>query len=158
MVFPRYYEGRDSENRLLFQGSSLWLLIDEKKRTFISPQDYGIEVPGIPEKTGIELPMAIRKINSDRPASIRTAVYSDIDLNGHVNNTRYLDWMDDLFDVHFHEVYAVKTIQINYEHEVEYGTSVSLFYEYSDQIYRIDGKTPSRDAFHARLEVTRINA
>ena len=158
MVFPRFYRIEDEHGEGILRGSALWTLIHADSRMPISPEAEHIEIPGIAEEDRIEVPMGLKPVLSDQPASIRTALFSDIDLNGHVNNTRYLDWMDDLFDVHFHEVYAVKTIQINYEHEVEYGTSVSLFYEYSDQIYRIDGKTPSRDAFHARLEVTRINA
>jgi acyl-ACP thioesterase len=155
MVFPRYYEARDSEGNLLLQGSALWLLIDAQRRIFISPQDYDIEIPPA-EKEGIELPMALRRISQDRPAVIRTALYSDIDLNGHVNNTRYLDWMDDLFDMHFHDVYTVSALQINYEHEVTCGQSVSLCYEYEDQVYRIEGKTKDANAFHARMDVKRL--
>ncbi|MBR2768312.1 MAG: hypothetical protein IKD68_05215 [Solobacterium sp.] len=153
MMFPRYYEARDAEGNLVFRGSSLWLLISESTRTIIRPEDYGIEIPAREGKEQCELPMALRSIDSDRPASIRTVLYSDIDLNGHVNNTRYLDWIDDLFDVHFHEVYVPTAVQINYDHEVEYGSSVSLHYEYGEQIYRIDGKLGDHAAFRARFEV-----
>ena len=156
MMFPRYYEGRDSRGSLLFRGAAVWLLISEKKRIVVSPQDCDIEIPAAEGREEIGLPMALRTIDSDRPASIRTVVYSDIDLNGHVNNTRYLDWMDDLFDLHFHEIYVPAALQINYEHEVEYGNSVSLHYEYENQTYRIDGKVGDHTAFRARMEVKRL--
>lgn len=156
MLFPRFYEAKDQEGNVIFRGSSIWLLISEKKRTVVSPEEYHIVIPEVPGKEGIEVPMALRSIDSDRPASIRTVVYSDIDLNGHVNNTRYLDWIDDLFDVHFHEVYMPKALQINYDHEVEYGSSISLHYEYENQTYRIDGKASDFTAFRARIEVQRF--
>ena len=153
MGFPRFYRIEDEQGEVILRGSALWTLIHADSRMPISPEAEHIEIPGIAEEGRIEVPMGLKPVLSDQPASIRTALFSDIDLNGHMNNTRYLDWMDDLFDLHFHEVTKIESIQINYVHEVEYEDKVSLFYEYNGGHYRVDGKTADHTVFSADIQV-----
>lgn len=156
MVFPRYYTVKDAEGHILLKASALWLLISENTRTSINPEEEGIDIPGTEEEGRLELPMGLRPFSCDDPSSIRTVVFSDIDLNGHVNNTRYLDWIDDLFDLHFHEVTAVKKLQINYIHEVEFNDQVSVYYEYHNGKYRVDGRKDDITVFQAEFEAMKL--
>ena len=55
MMFPRYYEVRDSEGSLILRGSAIWLLIYADSRTPIVPEEEQIEM----EKT--ESPERIEK-------------------------------------------------------------------------------------------------
>lgn len=47
--------------------------------------------------------------------------YFDIDNNGHVNNTRYFDWMQDVLGFDFLQNHVIKTADVRYEREVHYG-------------------------------------
>ena len=47
--------------------------------------------------------------------------YFDIDNNGHVNNTRYFDWMQDVLEFDFLQNHVIKTADVRYEREVHYG-------------------------------------
>ncbi|HAV27155.1 MAG TPA: hypothetical protein DCX23_02370, partial [Lachnospiraceae bacterium] len=53
IFFPRHYEV-SSGNEILVRGCALWMLIDEKTRSFIFPDEYGIEIDGF--LTGNEIP------------------------------------------------------------------------------------------------------
>jgi acyl-ACP thioesterase len=44
--------------------------------------------------------------------------YSELDLNGHVNNTRYLTWMLDTLPIAYHRMYRPKLVQMNFLGEV----------------------------------------
>ena len=155
-VFPRYYTITDAEGEVILRGSALWTLINVNTREAINPEKEDIEIKGIEEEDRLDLPMGLKNISSDNPASIRQALYSHIDLNGHMNNTRYLDWIDDLFDMHFHEVTAIDQFQINYVQEVEYGDKVELCYEYFQGIYRIDGNVDGHTIFSAYMRTKKI--
>ena len=48
----------------------------------------------------------------------RVARYSDLDFNGHVNNTRYLDWFCDGFDSAYHEKWELYDALIHFNHEI----------------------------------------
>ncbi|MBQ9327252.1 MAG: hypothetical protein IJ225_01795 [Solobacterium sp.] len=156
MVFPRYYRITDREGKEVLSGSALWLLIDETARTPIHPEDYDIEIPGVKEEGMPSLPMGLRSIEMDNAASIRKVMFSDIDLNGHVNNTRYLDWIDDLFDMHFHEVTLLTSFQINYLKELSCGDQVHMYYEYNAGRYRMDGASGQETVFSALAQVKRL--
>ena len=156
MMFPRYYEARDLQGKLVLRGSAIWLLIRDDNRMPVVPEEENIEIEGVPEQGMPPLPMGLRAIESDIPAIIRKVMYSDIDLNGHMNNTRYLDWIDDMYDMHFHEVTCMRVIQINYLKELTCGEQVTLFYEYGEGKYRIDGIKGDEKVFSAYAEVEKL--
>lgn len=48
----------------------------------------------------------------------RKLMYTELDLNGHVNNTRYINWMLDTLPVNYHLNHHVVTARFNYLAEV----------------------------------------
>jgi len=63
---------------------------------------------------------------SEGTNSERKAGYFDIDLNGHVTATRYIDWMMDSFPIEFHQNnYPIK-LSINYLRESMPGDSINI--------------------------------
>ena len=90
VMFPRYYRMTDAQGETLLTASGFWMLINEKTRSMAFPQKEGIVIPET--KTGFEpaLPSAPKSIDisAERPY---TVPYSAIDINGHMNNARYLD-------------------------------------------------------------------
>lgn len=54
--------------------------------------------------------------------------YYDIDLNGHVNNSKYLDWIYDVMGFDFLQHHRPKQIQLKYVKEVAPGGTISSRY------------------------------
>jgi acyl-CoA thioesterase FadM len=57
----------------------------------------------------------------------RTALFSDIDYNGHVNNTRYIQWIQDLVEPGILEGAGRLRLDINYLSEIKYGELTELW-------------------------------
>ena len=125
MVFPRYYTIMDAEGEVVLRGSALWTLINVNTREAINPEKENIEIPGIEEEDRIDLPMGLKKISSDNPASIRQALYSHIDLNGHMNNARYFDLAQDHMPDELRKR-PVKEISADYISEARTGDEITL--------------------------------
>lgn len=91
-AFPRAAEGYDQDGNLLFRAVSLWVLMDTKKRTMVLPGKSGVALDGL--TLGRELPIPGSIGPEETPI---TRLYrvgdGDIDRNGHVNNTRYPEWL-----------------------------------------------------------------
>ncbi len=51
--------------------------------------------------------------------------FNDIDQNGHVNNSKYFDWMTDVLGYDFLSTHMPSKIQLKYSKEVLYGTTVT---------------------------------
>ncbi|MDR1506982.1 MAG: acyl-ACP thioesterase [Treponema sp.] len=138
----RDYDIRDAGDNIIIRGRSGWLILDMEKRRPLRPQAV---VEALPPNEGLDslpgtsagsaapsgLHPAFAEYTPDSPHvfhTTRTARYSDIDYNGHVNNTRYIQWIQDLFDPPaILENARSMRIDINYLSEVKSGETVELF-------------------------------
>lgn len=53
--------------------------------------------------------------------------YSDLDMNGHANNARYMQWAMDAVNYEISSVKPVKEFTINFNHEVKPQETVSIY-------------------------------
>jgi len=132
VFFPRFYE-IEREGKVIIRGQALWMLVDEETRTFIMPEDYGIEIPGRPDSDDMFIPaIAIPEAAGDAAASESLVTrFSQIDINGHMNNTRYFDIIDDILKKGSHlssdaATLVPETVVANYLSELKLGDSFTL--------------------------------
>ena len=57
---------------------------------------------------------------------VRKAYYSEIDLNGHMNNAHYIRWSVDMLPLELLREYEIESLQINYNTSITYGVQVKL--------------------------------
>lgn len=72
----------------------------------------------------------------------RKAYYSELDLNGHMNNAHYVRWVADMFTMEQFENYEIASLEINYNVSITYGTRVQIFLvPEAEEIYRVYGNS-----------------
>ena len=144
-MFPRFYEIYNEKGELVISASSSWALLDRKEHKIVTK--HGFNIPKEKDDNDLPLPEKItaKDISLVEKRKVR---YSDIDLNGHLNNTKYIDYILDTHDLSFYDKKQVSEIVINYEKEVKDGDEVSL---YSDNNFPeiIVGETNSSRSFTA---------
>ena len=128
VAYPRSAIAYDEEGNELFRAISLWVLMDLTTRTMILPNDSGIVVPGLVRGDELTLPRSLAVKHLSGHAS-RQVMYSEMDLNRHMNNARYLDWMMDLLPSYFHKEHPIKEFTINYSSEARESEQIDLHYE-----------------------------
>ena len=52
--------------------------------------------------------------------------YSDIDLNKHANNAKYVELIQDCYDQEFHNSHQMKSLTISFLSEAKYGNTVEV--------------------------------
>ena len=146
-AFMRYATMYDDQEKVAAELSSVWALIHEDTRKV----EMRPELDDIDQTTGdeISLPGRIEKRDASflRSQEIR---YSDIDLNGHMNNVRYLEMLMNLHDAEFYKKNQVKELLIQYESEIRFGEFVDLYVDESKTYVR--GVVGDRIAFEANLK------
>lgn len=75
--------------------SALWVLMDQDTRSSVSPDKSGIIVPGTLRGTELALPGGLVPRAMEHSCQ-RDVCFTDLDRNGYMNNTRYMDWIDDI--------------------------------------------------------------
>lgn len=130
-AFPRSTVAYDEAGNECFRGISLWVLMDAESRAMVLPGKSGVTVNGL--LTGSELAtpgsMALQKAPHQMERTVR---YSDLDVNGHMNNCRYLDWVADTLPGTFHEVHRVSEFTVNYLSEAREGETLQLQFQLAD--------------------------
>jgi len=93
---PRFHEFRDENGNLLAAAGSLWAILDMEKRTIVSPLKIELNFPDNSDLTPpISLPTRMPVMLEGAQQIPRTPVYSEFDVNGHINNTKYIAWLCD---------------------------------------------------------------
>ena len=151
VAYPRATEGFDSEGNSLFKVISLWVIMDMDTRTMILPGKSGVEVAGTSFGTELKAPAGL-PAGTFQSSTLRTVSASDLDMNRHMNNARYLDWICDLKPESFHETHSLKAVNISYMNEALEGQTLQLNWEGED-IFRVDGSVSEADvsAGHTRI-------
>lgn len=78
--------------------------------------------------------------------------FFDLDLNGHVNNSKYLEWMYDVLDVAFLEEHIPHCINLKYVKEVHYGHDIKSRVETDGLITKHEIVTQGVVHAQARIE------
>ncbi|MDR1899115.1 MAG: acyl-ACP thioesterase [Treponema sp.] len=124
----RDYDIRDASGAAVVRGRSNWLILDLDKRRPLRPQAV---MDGLPLNEGIDaLPSAANSLGTRDnlvKAGERRALYSDIDYNGHVNNTRYIQWIQDTVDGSLLESADRMLLDINYLSEILPGETTEIW-------------------------------
>ena len=125
VAYPRSVVAYDEEGNEVFRSISIWVLMDIHSRSMILPGKSGISVAGTLKGNELAAPNALPAKNLVNQRS-RTVSFTDLDRNGHMNNTRYLDWIDDLIPSAFHQEHDLKELTVCYLSEAREGQELSM--------------------------------
>lgn len=146
VAYPRSVVAYDREGEELFRAISLWVLMDENTRAMVLPGKSGVTVAGTLTGTELAVPHAIATKELANTCQ-RRVTYSLLDSNGHMNNTRYMDWVDDLLPSHFHKDHRVQEFTLCYLNEALEGDEICLHYALTDaQNLTVDVQRPKADS------------
>lgn len=132
VAYPRSTIGYDEEGNELFRAMSLWVLMDLNSRSLVLPGKSGVIVDGTVRGGELAVPGSLAPVSLSSSAQ-RQVVYSELDRNGHMSNTRYLDWTADLLPSQFHREHPIRDFTVCYLNEAREGEQVDLHYELSPE-------------------------
>jgi len=118
---------RDEQNEIIANASSLWVFFDMQTRrakdliTLDGIHEFANGEPGL-----IEKPIRLGPVENGVDYDGFKVKYSDIDINGHVNSVRYIQWISDCFSLDCYRKCAVSRFEINYMNEMMFDDFVEI--------------------------------
>lgn len=122
------------------QAVSAWVVADVESRKMLRPKNIPA-IAAAPVPQGAEGPQLklIKAPEGKQFSYEKTVRYADLDVNGHMNNTKYADVMLDVFTPEELEENYVAEMQLNYSQECRFGETLAVSrYMEGDSCY-IDG-------------------
>ncbi len=112
---PRDFQVLDEQGNVIVRAASIWAIIDAKsKPQKLEDFDMDIRTPidedALTTKAFPRMPAAPKLENP----TFKTVLHSDIDLNEHVNNTKYLQWVLDEWGHDFCMQHPIEEISIHF--------------------------------------------
>lgn len=146
-LYTRYYEMRCADGESAVKASGIWVLVDANTRALVRDPD-------------VTMPFAVTGRESARPRKLRlpelsnttafTARYSQADVNGHMNNAKYLDAAEDMMPVDYLLHHRLSSVAVDYLREVLPGETLSLRYGCDGGAWWFSGET-DEPCFRIRL-------
>ncbi len=146
-AYPRSVVAYDEENREVFRSVCLWVLMDRNTRAMVLPGRSGVLVEGILRGNELPSPGSLMPMGVGAEVS-RRVCFTDLDINGHMNNCRYLDWAADVLPSNFHGQHRLRDFTLCYLAEAKEGDELRLGWELRpDGTLRLDIRRSAEDSF-----------
>ena len=146
VAYPRSVVAYDEQGQEVFRSISLWCLMDTQNRSMVLPGKSGVMVEGTVRGNELALPgsLAVRALAN---TACRNVVFSDLDRNGHMNNTRYMEWCSDLMPSAFHRNNTPAEFTICYHAEALETEQLELHYELQEGgLFQVDAWREGSDS------------
>ena len=138
--FPRYYLFKTDQGEVLGKASTLWVLLDPVSRKMLPPGGVADLIPDNSDLTPpIGMPATVEAVEGEKKIFSRLPAYTDLDVNQHVNNTRYADWACDALGIDCMREKCLASMQVNYHAEVLPGQEIILHAVCSGENYQVSG-------------------
>lgn len=117
---------RDERKQEIGVATTAWLLIDLSRKRPMRLPDWIVKFHPIEPKRAIEWPATdlppVEAIHLERAFDIRLR---DLDLNRHVNNASYIEWMLETLPPEFYETRAVERARVVFANESHFGEQIT---------------------------------
>ncbi len=127
-AYPRSTVAFDKDGNELFRTLSLWVLMNIESRAMVLPGKSGVTVDGTVRGLELASPrsIAVKPLGNRMERLVR---FTDLDRNGHMNNARYLEWIDDLLPSAFHQGHPIADVTLCYLNEAREGQNLHVTWE-----------------------------
>lgn len=123
---PRSYVIRVGDE-IVAKGLSVWALLDINEHKLIRGSEFSVECYGTGDEVGLGIPSRFR-LDGKLPLAKcgeKKIMYSDIDRNFHMNNTKYFDMLFDY--IPDREKVFMSSFLINYVGEAPFGKTADIY-------------------------------
>lgn len=148
LSYRREYCIENEMGETLIAGSSDWVVIHSEKRRFLSMPDlYPFQEGFCEELMFSDKTVKIQNFEAGGATYTVNAGFSELDINNHVNNTKYANYVLDAINPGAEDV--LETFQIDYRKEVVCGTELNIFHCREEKLVLTRGENSDGDTMFA---------
>jgi len=125
LEFERDFFIKDINGEVICRAISSWVIMDVQTKEIQKTEHFPGTLQTFKSDRAINERMGRIKSKGQLQQVYKKVIgYSDIDLNGHLNNSKYIDNIADCFSIEKHGQYTVDKIQVSYISEALAGDTI----------------------------------
>jgi len=125
LFYPRSHIFKDGYGQVIGSANTLWLVMDLATRKAVNSAEV---LAHMPDNSGLKpaagMPAAVKPFEGEVRRMDITPQFTDLDTNGHVNNTKYMDWCCNALGAEILGGNTIMSFDINYDAEILPGTEL----------------------------------
>ena len=146
----------DAQGNAVAQATSSWLLVNLKTGKAEDPENAPYLPLIFPEHQAISENLELLDVEGTPQLVLaKCARYSDLDMNRHVNNCRYVDWAMDALSLQEIKDHPIRSIQMNYLSQVPFDGNVNIIRfpntNYHAYVFGVNANDPTQVHFQTRI-------
>lgn len=152
----RFYSERcfvaERDGEQVFRATSMWMMIDRESRKIVPAEKMNEFFHGEYATDKVEGVGDFARVRYDETfthAYSKTVRRSDLDLNGHVNNTNYVTYALDVLQ----PAEKIKSVQIVYNKELVFGDVVEVYFKREGRCVTVVGLRKGETCFTVVLQL-----
>lgn len=152
--FDREYVISDKRGNKLVKGTSKWCLCNYKTRKLLIRGEvkYNIDVFSDDRQYDKGLKKLADFSTDGFSEFTAKTFYTDLDHNGHVNNTRYLDFILNAIAADLGER-RIEFLEIDYISEMKANAEFTVYYKNTGNVFFVKGISEQKEVFRAEVGV-----
>ncbi len=117
----------NDKNDVIIKATTAWLPVNIQTKRIVDLQSINLKIPYEIEENALAVyPEKIIPDNEGKIIESKVFKYSDLDLNQHVNNTKYVEMILDCFSKDFHSSHIIKNITVSFQAESFLGDEIEI--------------------------------
>lgn len=155
--FYRTVVVKDMQGDILLVAKTVWLLVDIKNRKILRPSIFFNEYPFDTMKCDLNLDYLVsykkpKNITFDT-SELYMVQYSDIDVNNHVNNAKYVQIVLNILPIQTLATKKIDTLYIGFINEAKLAQTIKLdMVAMNQDSYHIVGTKENQDCFYCTID------
>jgi Acyl-ACP thioesterase len=127
----------DKDNNVIAKAATEWVLINHETRRIVRPNilDPFIQTR-ISDDVFPDFKIDASEAGEECESSYKVT-YSDMDFNGHTNNSRYFEWIENLFEPLNEHHKSISRLEIKYQAECFMNDELVMKYRLTDKLLSI---------------------
>ncbi len=131
----------DENEKIFALATSAWLLVDSNKMRPVKSDEFHKRINHVYLDSEYAIRETPGKINAPENIEIireRIIRYTDIDVNHHVNNAKYIEFALDCFNIEEYGNKEIKSVQVIFLSELKYGDKITIskgWFNNSNSVY-----------------------
>ena len=127
LFFIRDFLFSGSSGEVFCRATTAWLLVDVKTKKAVSAQRLGEGIPQLEGEHALQCyPERFEIKDEGRRIFTRQVRYSDLDVNRHVNNARFTEFLMDCYPAKHHRNHRISSVAVAFVAEAKEGDELEL--------------------------------
>ena len=125
LFYPRSHIFRDEAGNVIGCANTLWLVMDLATRKMVNSDEILAKMPDNRDmKPAAGMPATVKPFDGEIKTSFVAPQFTDLDTNGHANNTKYLDWCCNALGMENLKDSCIMSFDANYDAEILPGAEL----------------------------------